>query len=54
MNDPLIAAARGGHLEIAKSLLADKADPAKTLDTGETAINIALEFQEYGYGRSGP
>jgi len=47
---PLIAAARGGHLEVAKLLLANKADPNRALESGETALDIALKNQNTDIG----
>ena len=40
---PLIAAARGGHMQIVKALLAAKADVAKATENGETAVDVALK-----------
>jgi len=42
---PLIAAARGGHREVIELLLKNKADPARTLQSGETALDVALKNQ---------
>jgi ankyrin repeat protein len=41
----LIAASRGAHIEIVKLLMANKADLNKKLQSGETAIDIALKNQ---------
>ena len=41
---PLIAASRGGHLDVAKLLIGTKADLARTHDSGETALDIAMRF----------
>jgi hypothetical protein len=42
---PLIAAARNGHLSVVDMLLAQRADPNLKLESGETAIDMALKNQ---------
>ena len=40
---PLIAAARSGYAEVVKLLLSRRANPNLKLDTGETALDVALK-----------
>jgi ankyrin repeat protein len=47
---PLIAASRGGHLEVVKLLLANKVDLNAALESGETALDIALKNQNTDIG----
>ena len=46
----LVAASRGGHIEVVKVLLASKVDPNRKLESGETALDIALRNQNTDIG----
>jgi ankyrin repeat protein len=39
-----MAATRNGHAEVVRLLLANKADTQRTLDTGETALDLATRY----------
>ena len=45
LQEALIVAAKGGHIDIVKLLLANRADPNKADESGETAFDIALKNQ---------
>lgn len=49
-NTALMVAARGGHIEVVKLLLANRADPNKTLESGDTALDLALRSQNTDIG----